>query len=227
MALPADPSVLRESLEFIAGGDSRGEELLQGIKSATVLCWYDKSDVYTPLVVTYAQGLGNKSDFLELVFNNIASGRPVNGKSAKVKESQEGMLFQKKVLGYAGKIHKISLAYWKNYLLFSPDDGLVLGAMDAVSKKSAPVIDRIDLSDSNISLLISPKHISRLIKTSVTNTLRSYRETLFLESIVNHLYPVLEKLESTQMNAVTLSMPKMDKGSGKQWEKLVWQIHSN
>jgi uncharacterized protein YfaA (DUF2138 family) len=110
----------------------------------------------------------------------------------------------------------VTLARWKNVLLFSPDDALVENALAALNKKYPAVSDLLP-AGSDLSLIVFPENLGRLAKDEVLDSLPDQQEPVFRASVSRSLLPVLDKLKSYP--AYGLSKPQGSHG----WETLRWQ----
>ncbi len=220
-AVPVEPLLLQQMLDMLTGGDKNGAITLKKIKSATAVCWYAKSDVFTPLVVVHTEDLTGQKRFLKNLFNVMIAG----GQSISKEGSDKGYLYQKEAWSQHGSEYLVSLGYLDHYLFMSLDGHLVEDAWDTVNKKANSVKDLLSEGKQNISLIISPRQLGDLLRVAVTDTLKTYDETVFLESASSHLFPVFEKLETTQYKTITLTMPQGKTIPGSNWEKLEWSTY--
>lgn len=113
---------------------------------------------------------------------------------------------------------KVQLAYWKNYLIFSPDDRLVDKAISALNQKYPPVADALQEAQKNAQMIIYPSQLAELLKKSIDESLPASQESLFRESVSNRIFPGLENLKKISAYAVTV--PEAEKVA--QWGVWTW-----
>ena len=117
---------------------------------------------------------------------------------------------------WSKRFFKVTLARWKDILIFSPDDSLVDNAIAALDKKYPAVSDSIPLNE-NLSLLVFPGDLGELVRSEVLKSLPEDREPVFRSNVTRVLMPVLDNLKSYP--AYGLWTPQGSKG----WEPLRWQ----
>ncbi|HYA42989.1 MAG TPA: DUF2138 family protein [Syntrophobacteraceae bacterium] len=117
---------------------------------------------------------------------------------------------------WSKRFFKVTLARWKDILIFSPDDALVDNAVAALEKKYPAVSDSIP-PKSSLSLIVFPADLGELVRSEVLQSLPEEQETVFRSNVTRVLMPVLGNLKSYP--AYGLWTPQGSKG----WEPLRWQ----
>ena len=117
---------------------------------------------------------------------------------------------------WSKRFFKVTLARWKDILIFSPDDTLVDNAIAALDKKYPAVFDSIP-SKANLSLIVFPSDLGELVRSEVLKSLPEDQEPVFRSNVTRVLMPVLENLKSYP--GYGLWTPQGSKG----WESLRWQ----
>lgn len=117
---------------------------------------------------------------------------------------------------WSERFFKVTLARWKDILIFSPDDTLVDNAVAALDKKYPAVSDSIPLK-ANLSLIVFPGDLAKLVRSEALESLPENQERVFRSNVTRVLMPVLESLKSYP--AYGLWTPQGSKG----WEPLRWQ----
>jgi uncharacterized protein YfaA (DUF2138 family) len=133
----------------------------------------------------------------------------IDGKYEKAESSHPERMWSK-------RFFKVTLARWKDILIFSPDDSLVDNAVAALDKKYPALSDSIP-PEANLSLIVFPGDLGELVRSEVLKSLPEDKEPVFRSNVTRVLMPVLENLKSYP--AYGLWTPQGSKG----WEQLRWQ----
>jgi uncharacterized protein YfaA (DUF2138 family) len=133
----------------------------------------------------------------------------IDGKYEKAESSHAERMWSK-------RFFKVTLARWKDILIFSPDDALVDNAVAALDKKYPAVSDSIP-PEATLSLIVFPANLGELVRSEVLKSLPEDKEPVFHSNVTRVLMPVLENLKSYP--AFGLWTPQGKKG----WEPLRWQ----
>jgi len=110
----------------------------------------------------------------------------------------------------------VTLARWKDTILFSPDGKRVDDAMATLEKRYPALADSLP-EDSDLALVTFPELLGNLVRTSVLNSLPESREAVFRQNVSARLLPVLDRFKTWP--AYGLATPKAAAG----WERLAWQ----
>lgn len=133
----------------------------------------------------------------------------INGKYEETESPNADKMWSKRYF-------KVTLARFKDFLLFSPDDTLVDNAVSSLDKKYPALSDSIP-PKADLSLVVFPSDLGELLRAEVLKSLPESSEPVFRSNVTRGLMPVLDKLESYP--AYGLWTPQ----GGKGWEPLVWQ----
>lgn len=110
----------------------------------------------------------------------------------------------------------VSLARWKDMLLFSPDGKRVDDAIATLEKRYPALADSLP-ADSDLALVAVPEQFGELVRTAVLDSLPEAREAVFRQNVSARLLPVLDRFKTWP--AYGLATPKTSSG----WEQLAWQ----
>ena len=119
------------------------------------------------------------------------------------------------------KYLKVTLAYYKEYLIFSPDHELVRNSIEILEKRYPPISDSLPKSNTNKLLILNPKEFSELLKKSILEGLPSNKDAVFKEALSNNFFPIVNKFGN--LANVGLGMPIISEVETGRWQRLKWE----
>ena len=119
------------------------------------------------------------------------------------------------------KYLKVTLAYNKEYLIFSPDYELVRNSIETLANQYPPISDSLTKGNPNKLLILNPKELSGLLKQSILEGLPSKKDDIFKEALSNNFFPIVNKFGD--FANVSLEMPIISKVETGRWQRLKWQ----
>ena len=245
LALPIDPT------EAKMGFNSFSPEIrkklfgvFDGIESSTGICWYPGSKFYTPLFIVKSRGLENKIEDISYIFNElignleakVETNRYYKPFPVEFKDLAGGHIWTRNVSSPFGllsnhgeninkmrfkKYLKVTLAYYKEYLIFSPDHELVRNSIEILEKRYPPISDSLPKSNTNKLLILNPKKFSGLLKKSILEGLPSNKDAVFKEALSNNFFPIVNKFGN--LANVGLGMPIISEVETGRWQRLKWE----
>jgi uncharacterized protein YfaA (DUF2138 family) len=245
LALPIDPTEVKSGFKsFSPEIRNKLFGIFDEIESSTAICWYPDSKFYTPLIIVKTGGLENKIEEISYIFNEL-----IGNLEAKVetnsyqkpfpvdrKKLTAGYIWTRNVSSPFGLLNnpaekmnnmkfkkylKITLAYYKEYLIFSPDNKLVRKSIEILEKRYPPISDSLQKGNSNKLLILHPKELSELLKKSILEGLPSNKDAVFKEALSNNFFPIVDKF--SDFANVGLGMPISSKVETGRWQRLKWE----
>lgn len=267
---PAACSFAPVSMERVGKILSVPEELNGKFEEEVAVCWYENSEIYSPLFVfkgkealkadqfkdlfasvtgTYEKGilspeeleqrnqqiermnngetvdnLIRAKDFVKAFDPVVSSGDKVWRISREVSTPWGRYPSNKSKFGEdmrSRNFFKLTLAQYRDYFFFSPDDKLVENGIAALSKKYPNAGDVMKEGEFPL-FLVDPGRLVKLMKESVLESLPVAEEALFRETLMKKLFPVLGKLEKEKPILAALT----GKADGT-WKELEWRTYSS
>ena len=280
-ALPVDSSTAKPMLSKMVSPRlaARTAQAIEQLESASAVCWFNESKLYTPLVVMKVKSQPWLKEYLRDLFQRNVGGLEAGSltdeqkkKLEERKKGQEGMfsfsfgrneeepirpasftppfpiseksgpsgtIWSRMVSSRyglhdakghpladkmrSGRYFNVTMAHWKGYILFSPDDRMVAKAIAVLDKRFPPVADTLarGKATQDAMVLINPGTLGQLVRQSSLDSLPSSQESIFRASVSRYLFPNLEKLNRYSSYALTL--PKGSPDGAAKWELLQWQ----
>jgi uncharacterized protein YfaA (DUF2138 family) len=244
LALPIDPT------EAKTGFNSFDPEIrnklfgvFDAIESSTAICWYPGSKFYTPLFIVKSRGLESKIEDISYIFNELIGSLEAKVETnryhkpfpVEFKDLAGGRIWTRNVSSPFGllsnsgeninkmrfkKYLKVTLAYYKEYLIFSPDHELVRNSIEILEKRYPPISDSLPKSNTNKLLILNPKEFSELLKKSILEGLPSNKDAVFKEALSNNFFPIVNKFGN--LANVGLGMPIISEVETGRWQRLKW-----
>ncbi|MGK0289580.1 MAG: hypothetical protein ACI86H_001025 [bacterium] len=215
VALPVDASRVKSVITGVM--KQNYGEITKLVESATGICWYQDSGLYTPLLAAKVKPVVvAKQDQIEQLFRRVVYGK--SGGNLVKKKTQDGFVLEKVFTGRKKQLN-IRFAYWKGYFLFSLNGSLVDRGVNVLEKKMVPLFEQLK-GKKNFAAIIFPKNLSEFLTKEITSTLKKRDEITFLNSAKTHLFPTLKNIAT--IPSYGLSMPIGNHGQYPKWEKLEW-----
>ena len=245
IALPIDPTEAKNGFNSFAP-EIRNKlfAIFDGIESSTAVCWYPGSKFYTPLFIVKSRGLENKIEDISYIFNELIGSFEAKVETnryhkpfpVEFKDLAAGHIWTRNVSSPFGllsdsgeninkmrfkKYFKVTLAYYKEYLIFSPDHELVLNSIEILEKRYPPISDSLPKSNLNKLLIFNPKEFTELLKESILEGLPSNKDAVFKEALSNNFFPIVNKFGD--LANVGLGMPIISEVETGRWQRLKWE----
>jgi uncharacterized protein YfaA (DUF2138 family) len=245
LALPIDPTEAKNGFNsFSPEVKNKLFGIFDEVKSSTGICWYPNSKFYTPLFIVKTGGLENKIEEISYVFNElignleakVGTNRYFKPLPVERKKLVGGQIWTRNIsspygllnksTGYADKMRfkkylKVTLAYYKEYLIFSPDYELVRNSIEILENRYPPISDSLTKGNLNKLLILHPKELSGLLKQSILESLPSSKDDVFREALSNNFFPTVNKFGD--FSNVGLQMPIISEVETGRWQRLKWE----
>lgn len=245
IALPIDPTAAKNGFNSFAP-EIRNKlfGIFDGIESSTAICWYPGSKFYTPLFIVKSRGLENKITDISYIFNELIGSLEAKVETnrynkpfpVEFKDLAAGHIWTRNISSPFGllsnsgesrdkmrfkKYLKVTLAYYKEYLIFSPDHELVLNSIEILEKRYPPISDSLPKSNLNKLLIFNPKEFTELLKKTMLESLPSNKDAVFREALSNNFFPTVKMFGD--LPDVGLGMPIVSDVEIGRWQRLKWE----
>lgn len=234
-AVPVSKAALQSLLARLDQANAVSSELAQRLDGPAALCWYPKSRLHSPLLVTQLQGTAadGTDEQLEQAFSALIGAYEANAPDGRFavesKHASEYRLWQR-VVGSDWGLHadseledaglitnerffRVSLARQGNTLLFSLDDSLVEQGLAVLQQRFPPLAEQLP-KDGPVPLYLAPDGLAALLEAETLASLPSEVEAVFRNAAETQLLPKLRALGRHQHYALTL--PEAAK-AGAEW----------
>lgn len=224
-AVPVAREALQPLLERLTEQASLAPELAAQLGGPVALCWYGKSRLHTPLLVTRLSGAGNPAATTQLgeVFGAMVGAYEEltdDGRFPVDFADAGGAQTWKRVVGSSFGLHpaaelpnnellsqtawfKVALARRDDVLLFSLDDALVDQALATLDQHFPPLAEQLPRTGA-VPIYLAADSLATLLETESLQSLPADMEPLFRNAAQAHLLPKLHALGQYQRYALTL-----------------------
>ncbi len=238
MALPVDHDALHPILAKLGGASGHVNSLEQALGDIAI-CWYGKSRLHAPLIISHLRGdsAGIDNVLAQLFDAHVGAEEAARENQSRfpVTESQRGgaKLWQREVGSSFGtyaasdsttpdelaseRFFQVTLAHHGEYLLFSLDDRLVLDGLATLDKHFPPLADALPAS-ANTLAYIAPKGLASLLEKETWESLPADMEPVFRNAAEAHLLPKLHAMAGH--DAYSLNTSDTSQADGIHWSAL-------
>jgi uncharacterized protein YfaA (DUF2138 family) len=188
---------------------------LAALTGSGLACWYRESNLYSPVFIAKLPlNTPNRDATLQALATwAIAKGKqylPGKGKT-KAKPDQQF---------WRNADSKATLAASGNFVVFSPDGGLVEKVVDTIARSNPSVADQMTGTQATLGL-ITPRPLSEMAQREVLNALSGPEDANFLAAAQTHLPARMKALATYPAIRLELSGKQ---SSGKAWQGVDWVV---
>jgi uncharacterized protein YfaA (DUF2138 family) len=244
VALPVDWYAAAALLYKLGAKEQEVRGVVGAIKGPGGVCWYPKSHLHTPLfVLPIKRPLGaGETTLLAKMFETVIGTQEPSLKDKgdarfPVMTRRHGdlsLLWQREVTSpygphrangqkesspTGGRFFRVTLAYHKQSLFFSPDDELVQDAL-AVADKKFPALGDTLPDGGSVIAVVKPASLITLLEGETMASLPS-KEPVLRSAARARLFPRLAALK--KYPSYGLVLPPNIKPTSNQWLPVAWQ----
>lgn len=224
-AVPVAQEALQPLFERLISNEMLAPELSARLGGPVALCWYGKSRLHTPLLVTRMTGadLSGVDPQLGQTFAGMVGAfeeKTEDGRFPVEQSSTGDAQSWKRVVGSSFGLHtasefsasellsndryfRIALARKGDTLLFSLDDELVDAALATLDKRYPPLAEQLP-ADVPVPLYLAADSLATLLEKETLASLPADMEAVFHNAAQSNLLPKLHALGGHQHYALTL-----------------------
>lgn len=198
-------------------------DLEEMIASPVGVCWYEDSSLFTPVFAMKTNNIPDIKEKLKSSFEKYIGQPPVTDETTKFTESsmkvndrKNTFELTKEVTYQNDETYRVKLALKNDFIIFSPDEKLVVQSIATADGKGTAVGDELK-DKKELSVLFSPFRISGLLETYLNDALPSGQESVFRASLESYFMTSFKNLATVK--PFVLSMPKTTEAEPK-WEEL-------
>jgi uncharacterized protein YfaA (DUF2138 family) len=214
-AVPLSATALKPVLDRFVADNTLAPELAAQLGGPAALCWYAKSRLHTPLVVTRLQAADNAAVDAQLseVFSALVGTYEANFEVDRFPVSAQSrgqaQTWQRVVGSHFGvygadqaddpetlsarSFFRVSLARHGDTLAFSLDDRLVQDALTTLDKRFPPLAEQLP-KEATVPLYLAPAGLAGLFEQETLTSLPADLEAVFRNAAQTHLVPKLRAL---------------------------------
>lgn len=186
---------------------------LASLSGPGLACWYRESNLYSPVFIAKLPlNTANRDDTLQAMTTwAIATGKQAAPGKGTTKAKPEQKLWR-------NANSKASLAASGDFVVFSPDGGLVEKVVDTIARSNPSVADQTPNTQNTLGL-VTPKPLSEMAQREVFAALEGAEDASYLAAAQKHLPARMKALAAYP--AIRLEWDK-NQAAGKAWQKVDW-----
>jgi len=240
-AAPVSRPALAPLIERLVNDATLAASLRGRIGGSSAACWYGRSRLHTPLLVTRVQDAGEGLDAaLDAAFTQMVGALEPGLDDARFEVTttagRDGPRWQR-VVGSNFGIHpaatldtpdaltashyfRVTLARHGDTLLFSLDDRLVDSALATLDRRFPPLADQLP-RNGHVPAYLAPASLAQLLESEVMTSLPADIEPVFRNAAERSLLPKLRALGSHRQYALSLPGERLPAGDWN-WLPVQW-----
>lgn len=219
-ALPANPAMctllpldwnLLHGLIGKAQSSSSDLGELQQLKGSAMVCWYNESNLSTPLFVIHSKTpLANRDSTLSALSKwafsdaGIIDKKRFGNPDAKV---------------WKGKTHPTAIGSGGEFILFSPDVALVEKSLDTLARRFPNVNDQVATTGNTLAVF-TPKSLSTMANREITRAIDGTGDANLLAIVQTHLPARMDALSKYDAYKLEISGNLSEE---RFWYPIEWQ----
>ncbi|BBB65970.1 hypothetical protein UNDYM_1717 [Undibacterium sp. YM2] len=213
ITVPIDWTMVNTVLKQADAKPKLPEQALAPLSGPGLACWYRESNLYSPVFITKLPlNTANRDATLQAMATwAIASGeQAAPGKGTTRAKPDQKLWRNTKSMA--------TLAASGDFVVFSPDGGLVEKVVDTIARSNPSVADQTSGAQSTLGL-ITPRPLSEMAQREIYAALAKPEDASFLEAAKTHLPARIKALATYPPIRLELSKAQ---ASGKAWQKVEW-----
>jgi uncharacterized protein YfaA (DUF2138 family) len=213
ITVPIDWSMVNTVLKQADAKPKLPDQALAPLSGPGLACWYRESNLYSPVFITKLPlNTANRDATLQAMASwAIASGEQAAPGKGTTKAKPDQKLWR-------NTKSMATLAASGDFVVFSPDGGLVEKVVDTIARSNPSVADQTSGAQSTLGL-ITPRPLSEMAQREIYAALAKPEDANFLEAAKTHLPARIKALATYPPIRLELSKTQ---ASGKAWQKVEW-----
>lgn len=213
VVMPVDWAMVNKVLKEASAKPNLPEQALASLSGPGLACWYRESNLYSPVFIAkLPANTANRDTTLQAMATwAIATGEQAAPGKGKTKAKPDQKFWR-------NANSKATLAASADFVVFSPDGGLVEKVIDTIARSNPSVADQNPGTQSTLGM-ITPRPLSEMAQREVYAALSGPDDANFLDAAKTHLPARMKALASYPPIRLELSKTQT---SGKAWHKVDW-----
>ncbi|MCH8622397.1 DUF2138 family protein [Undibacterium sp. TS12] len=213
VSLPVDWAMVNKVLTEASAKPKLPDQGLATLSGPGLACWYKESNLYSPVFIAKLPlKTANREATLQAMASwAIASGEQAAPGKGATKAKPEQKLWR-------NEKSRATLAASGDFVVFSPDGGLVEKVVDTIARSNPSVADQ-NGNTSNTLGLITPKPLSEMAQREVYAALAGADDANYLAAAQKHLPARMKALATYPAIRLELSNTQ---ANGKAWQQVDW-----